>query len=161
VTEHGVEGTGRGRVAVQHVEVSAVGVLHDFSQLLLHFGAEVLHCWPFDSVGVQQLNTFSKGEFKDGQRALEGCKFELLVDGLQFSSVSGFDVGEDEGEELSKEVQQLEVVLLDGQLHVQPYELAHMTVSEGVLSTEHWANLEHALEVSHHAHLLIELGRLG
>lgn len=52
-------------------------------------------------------------------------------------------------------------MLLDGHLQVQAYELAHMPMREGILSPEDRAHLEHPLEVSHHAHLLVQLRGLG
>jgi hypothetical protein len=55
-------------------------------------------------VVFEELDAFGEGEFDCGYFALEGCEFELFVDGFQLSSVSLFEVVEDEGEELSEEV---------------------------------------------------------
>ena len=51
--------------------------------------------------------------------------------------------------------------MLDDHFEVEPCELAHMSVSEAVLRSEHRAYLEHSFQVSLNAHLLIQLRRLG
>lgn len=89
---------------MQHVEIGIVGILHNFSQLLLNFSAQILHFWPFDAVIAQQLNSLSEGELENWNAALEGSEFELLVNGLKFPGVALLDAVEDEGEELSEEV---------------------------------------------------------
>lgn len=86
---------------------------------------------------------------------------KLLSDGLQLLGVPLLYPLEDVGEEFTEEVQDLEVVLLDHHLQIEAYELAHMAVSEGVFCAEDRSDFKDSLEIGHHAHLLVELGRLG
>ncbi len=51
-------------------------------------------------------------------------------------------------------------MLFYGHLDIQTYELAHMSVSERIFSSEYWANFEYSLEISHHTHLFVKLGGL-
>jgi len=52
-------------------------------------------------------------------------------------------------------------MFLDGHLDIQTYELAHVSVSERIFSSEDWADFEDSLEVAHNTHLLIQLWGLG
>lgn len=52
-------------------------------------------------------------------------------------------------------------MLFDGHLQVQPYELAHMPMREGIFSSEDWSDFEDTLEIAHNAHLLVKLRGLG
>jgi len=68
---------------------------------------------------------------------------------------------EHEGEEFTEEVQKFKIMFLDGHLDIQTYELAHVSVSERIFSSEDWADFEDSLEVAHNTHLLIQLWGLG
>lgn len=52
-------------------------------------------------------------------------------------------------------------MLFDDQFRVQPYKLAHVPVSERILSSEDGSDFKYFLEITHHAHLFVELGGLG
>jgi len=53
------------------------------------------------------------------------------------------------------------VIILDGHFDIQACELAHVSVSETVLGSEDGTNFEDSVEISHNAHLLIQLRGLG
>lgn len=161
LADHGVEGSGRGGVSVEHVEVSVVDLSDDGSELSLGGGVEILKGVPFDSSALEELDTLLEGDSNDGGLALEGLEGVLLTDGGELGGESGLESVEDEGEELSHEIEELEVVLVDGHFNIQSGELTHVSVSEGLLGSEDGADLEDSVEVGHDTHLLVELRRLG
>ena len=48
-------------------------------------------------------------------------------------------------------------MLFDGHFNIETHELAHMSMSERIFSSEDRTNFEHSLEISHNTHLLIKL----
>ena len=67
-----------------------------------------------------------------------------------------------EGEKVREDIQNLIVMFIDHHLNIETVELAQVTVSVGVLCTEHWSNLKHTLEIrTCGAHLLVELWGLS
>lgn len=115
---------------------------------------------PLDAVLLQQLDSFLKGQLDDGDLALEGRELELLVDGLELLGEALLEVVEEVGEEFSEELEDFEVVLLDGHLQIETDELAHVAMGERVLSSENGADFKDSLEIAHNTHLLVELRRL-
>lgn len=110
---------------------------------------------------LEQSDTFVEGDLNYWILALEGLEFELFVDSLELSSESRLEIVEDVGEELSEKLKNFEIVFLDGHLDIQAYKLAHVTMGKRVLSSEDGTDLENSLEISHNAHLLVKLRRLG
>lgn len=53
------------------------------------------------------------------------------------------------------------IVFLDGHFKIQTSEFTHVTMGEGVFSSEDGTNFEDSFEVRLDTHLLVELGRLG
>jgi hypothetical protein len=52
-------------------------------------------------------------------------------------------------------------MFFDSHLDIQPYELAHMPMSKGILSSEDRSDLVNSLEVTHNTHLLVKLRGLS
>lgn len=115
---------------------------------------------PVNAIFFEKGNAFGKSELDNWDLTFKGFEFELLVNSLQLSSVILLKSAKNIRKELTKEIKQLEVMLLDRHFNIQSNELAHVAMSKRVLSTEHRTNFEHFLEISHDTHLLIKLRRL-
>jgi poly-beta-hydroxyalkanoate depolymerase len=105
----------------------------------------------------EKSNTLLECNFNNWVFAFEWFKFELFIDGFQLSSEFFLQTIENVWEEFSKEIKDFEVMLFDSHLDIQAYKLTHMSVSERVLCSKNWTNFKDALEISHNAHLLIQL----
>eukprot|EP00227_Mantoniella_beaufortii_P016598 CAMPEP_0197580592 /NCGR_PEP_ID=MMETSP1326-20131121/4344_1 /TAXON_ID=1155430 /ORGANISM="Genus nov. species nov., Strain RCC2288" /LENGTH=559 /DNA_ID=CAMNT_0043144371 /DNA_START=127 /DNA_END=1808 /DNA_ORIENTATION=- len=155
---HGVERPGAQRVPVQDVEVRVVLRLDQSTQdALMLRGQVAIRVHPLHSVLLQHLDALGELEAQGGAQVLEGLEGVLLVHHLQLVREPLRQSVEHVQEEGVQHVQHLEVVLLDGHLHVQARELAQVAVRVAVLGAEHRADLEHALHVRHHRHLLVQL----
>ena len=67
----------------------------------------------------------------------------------------------DIAEHFSQEIHQFEITIINRHFHIESSELTQMTMSSCLFSSEDWPNFKDSLEIRHHAHLLIELGRLS
>lgn len=159
--QHGVEGSGRHGVAVEHVEVGVVLLTHDGAELLLGLSGEILEFGLLETSLVNELDTFSEVKLHDGLSALELLEGVLLVDDSELSSVSGLQVLAQVCDHLANQVQYLEVMVLEFHFHIETSEFAQVTVGVGVLSTEDGSDLEHAGETTAKGHLLVELRGLS
>lgn len=143
---------------MQHVEVGIVFFFDAFTKLSLDHSIEVLISRPLNAIFFQKFDSFFEGDFDDWVLALKRSERILLVNSFQLISISHSQLFEHERQEFSEVFQDFEVVLLDGHFQIETNKLAHMTMGEGVFGSEHWGNLKDSLEVSHHTHLLVELG---
>lgn len=158
---HGVERSGGDGVSVENVEIGVVLLLDEVTQLSFSDGIEIFHSGPFDAIFLQKVNTFLEGELNDGSLELEGVEGILDVDGFQFFGESGFQTAENVGKEFTDQVEDFVIVLLNGHFNIQTCEFTHVSVGKTVFGSENWTNFENSVEISHNAHLLVELGRLG
>lgn len=146
---------------MQHVKVSVILGFDELTQFSLNLSAQILVHWPFNTIFFQQSNSFFKSQLNDWVFTLKWLKLKLLVDGFELSLISFSELFEHEWEKFSEEVQEFEIMLLYGHFDIQTDELTHVPVSEGVLSSEDWTDFEDFLEISHDAHLLVQLWGLG
>ena len=85
----------------------------------------------------------------------------MFVDCLQLSGISFFNVVEHVREKFTEEVQEFEIVLFDGHFNVETNELTHVSVSEWIFGSKDGSDFKDSLEISHDAHLLVELRGLS
>jgi len=124
----------------------------DLRDLLLQDGGTLL---------AKQLHGFRVLQSQAGvleEQVLEGV---LLTNSLDLLLVTLVQALEDVVEGLVQHVQHFVVMVLEAHLHIEADELGQMTMSEGLLRTEHRADFEDAVHVAHQRHLLVELRGLG
>ncbi len=131
------------------------------SQLAFGLGIQVVLHVDLKSSLLEHGSTLQESEFDYWIAVPKRRERKLLTNGLKFPSMVELDLLEHEGEQFANHVKHLHVVLLDGHLEVKPDELSRVPVRERVLGPEDRGDLEHPVEVTHHAHLLVELGGLG
>ena len=109
---------------------------------------------------LQEATDLLEGELQDGTLPDEVLGGEGLLDDCQFLLVVLVDPGKDVVEHLAEEVHQFKVAVINGHFHVESGELAEMAMRPRLFCSEDRPDFEDALEIGHHAHLLVELGRL-
>ena len=124
--EHGVEWTSVGRVAVQHVEVGIVLFEDEASKDLLVFSAQILKWLLSETVLGKELNSFLEAEANI--LALEWCEWVLLTHDLKLFSKASFESIEDGDEHVSKQVENLEIVLVEYHFDIEACELAQVAI---------------------------------
>ena len=126
---HRVKRPSGGGVLGEHVKVGVVLLLDERAEDALVLGAEVperVHA--FDAVLLEHPDTFRKLESKRRPEVLQRLVRELLRDNFQFVREPLVEPVEHVQEQVIEHVQDLEVVLLDGHLHVQTREFAEVPV---------------------------------
>ena len=150
VKRSGVEGIPR-----EHVEVRAVLLLHQSPEHAFGFGADVAERIDFFTRLLEHLDPFLKRQSQRRPAVLQRLERVLLVHHTDFSLKSLVQAVEHAHEQLIEDIQHFVVVLLDGHFHVQPGELAQVSVRVRVFGAEHRSNLKHALQITHDGHLLV------
>ena len=108
----------------------------------------------------QELNRFVESKFQRWVRPSQILKGVLPFHSFDLTSAVFVQTGEDVIEGLVDHVQNFLVRFLKRHLQIQTGELTHVSVSKGILTTEHGPDFKHALHVAHQSHLLVQLRRL-
>ena len=126
---HGVKRPRRRRVLGEHVKVGVVLFLDELPEDALVLGAEVperVHA--LDASLSKHRDPLRKLESERRAKVLEGLVRELLGHDLELVLKPLVQAVEHVQEQVVQNVEHLEVVLLDGHLHVQSRELAQVAV---------------------------------
>lgn len=90
MTSHCVERSSRYWISVHHVEISVVFLLNKCSEFFLSDCVNIFERVLNDSVFFEKLNTFLEGNLDNRSLDLERFERELLIDGSDFLSKTGF-----------------------------------------------------------------------
>jgi len=159
--QHGIEWSSIGWISVEHVEISFILILDEFTQHFFISSIQVLKRLLSNSCILEHLDTLFEAELNNWGLALEIFEWVLLLYGIKLWLVSLFETLEEEGQHVSEKVEDLEVMLLDFHLHIKTGELTQMTVSVRLLSSENWTNLKDSLQITAKSHLLVKLWTLS
>jgi hypothetical protein len=90
--DHSVERTGVFGVAVKHVEICIIFLLHNFSESFFCFSGEIFKRFLLDSSLVQHFDAFLEAYLYDGVSAPEVLKRILVVNDAKLTGVSSLHI---------------------------------------------------------------------
>ena len=158
-TQHRIERPRLNGITMKHIEICLELLLDNLSQRFLCLSWKILvhvllNLWVFL---IQPSNSFLISDFTDLLRYLEWLERILLVNHLQEMAVSRLQILKYIVEDISNDIEYLEVVLFDCHLKIQSHEFCHVSIGKGVLSSEYWSDFKDSSKVTHNGHLLVEL----
>ena len=104
---------------------------------------------------MQKFDSLLEVKLKHWVSALELLEWILLINHTELLSMPCLDSFEHKDHKFTNQIQNFKVMILKLHFKIETCELAQMTVSVRILSTEDWTNLKNSLEVSAEGHLLV------